>query len=67
MPDPNLTGGAAGAYIQTATGFALAASPFWVNFLYTVNIVAATIAAICGAIVGLAGVWRITRRPRSRT
>ena len=68
MSDPALTGGATtiAAYIQTATGVVLMTTPFWMQFLYTVNIVAATIASLCGAFVGLAGVWRIVRGHRSR-
>jgi hypothetical protein len=54
----------AAAYIQTAAGAVLLTTPFWAQLLYTVNIVAATIASVCGAIVGLGGVWRILRRSR---
>jgi hypothetical protein len=67
MTDPGLAGGAgSAAYAQTATGVVLLTTPFWSEFLYTVNIVAATVASLCGAIVGLLGVWRIVRRTRSR-
>jgi len=65
MTDP-LTGGAA-AYAQTATGVVLLTTPFWANVLYTVNIVAATVASLCGAVVGLVGVWRILRRKRGQS
>ncbi len=67
MSEPTFAGGAgmAAAYIQTAAGALLLAAPFWVQLLTTVNIVAATIASICGAIVGLIGVWRIVRRAQS--
>jgi hypothetical protein len=53
-----MSGGAgiAAAYIQTATGAVLLTTPF----------VAATVASLCGAIVGLSGVWRILRRARSQ-
>jgi hypothetical protein len=63
-----MSGGAgiAAAYIQTATGAVLLTTPFWAQLLYTVNIVAATVASLCGAIVGLSGVWRILRRARSQ-
>ncbi len=68
MPEPTITGGAgSAAYAQTAAGAVLLTTPFWADFLYTVNIVAATIAAICGAIVGLAGVWRIFASRRGPT
>jgi hypothetical protein len=68
MPEPAITGGAsvAAAYIQTAAGAVLLTAPFWAQLLYAVNIVAATIASICGAIVGINGVWRIFRRARSQ-
>ncbi len=58
MPEPAMSGGAgiAAAYIQTATGAVLLTTPF----------VAATVASLCGAIVGLSGVWRILRRARSQ-
>jgi hypothetical protein len=64
MPEPSIVtgGGVADAYAQTAAGLALTASPLWIDFLYTVNIIAAAIAAVCGAIIGVAGVWRIIRR-----
>jgi hypothetical protein len=68
MSEPAFAGGAsiAAAYIQTAAGAVLLTAPFWAQLLYTVNIVAATIASICGAIVGLNGVWRIVRRVRDQ-
>ena len=68
MTEPTLSGGATivAAYVQTATGVVLLTTPFWAQFLYTVNIIAATIASICGAIVGLAGVWRIMRGRRGQ-
>ena len=68
MTDPTLAGGAgSAAYAQTATGVVLLTTPFWAEFLYTVNIIAATIASLCGATVGLIGVWQIVRRARNRT
>ena len=67
MTDPTLAGGAgSAAYAHAATGVVLLTTPFWANFLTTVNIVAATIASLCGAIVGLIGVWRILRRKRGQ-
>jgi hypothetical protein len=66
MTDPTLAGGAgSAAYAQTATGIVLLTTPFWVEVLYAVDVVAATIASVCGAIVGLVGVWRIFRQKRS--
>ncbi len=67
MSEPVIAGASvAAAYVQTAAGVFLLTAPFWAQALYTVNIVAATIASICGAIVGLSGVWRIFRRARSK-
>jgi len=43
----------------------LLTTPFWAEVLYTVNIVAATVASLCGAFVGLIGVWRIVRQRRA--
>ena len=65
MSDPTLAGGAgSAAYTQTATGIVLLTTPFWAETLYAVDVVAATIASICGAIVGVVSVWRIFRRKR---
>ena len=67
MPDPTLAGGAgSAAYTQTAPGIVLLTTPFWAEVLYAVDVVAATIASVCGAIVGLVGVWRIFRPRRSQ-
>lgn len=66
MTDPTLAGGAgSAAYAQTATGVVLLTTPFWAQVLYAVDVVAATVASVCGAIVGIAGVWRIFRQKRS--
>jgi hypothetical protein len=63
MPDPAMTGGAgSAAAVQTITGVVLVTTPFWADFLTTVNIVAGAIAAVCGAILGVTGVWRLMRR-----
>lgn len=68
MTDTTLAGGAgSAAYAQTATGVLLLTTPFWSEFLYTVNIIAATVASLCGATVGLIGVWQIVRRKRGRS
>jgi len=65
MSDPTLAGGAgSAAYGQTATGIVLLTTPFWAEILYAVDVVAATIASICGAIVGVVSVWRIFRQKR---
>jgi hypothetical protein len=67
MTDPTLTGGAgSAAYAQTATGVVLLTTPFWAEFLYTLNIIAATVASLCGATVGVIGVWRIIRHKRGQ-
>jgi hypothetical protein len=73
MPEPSIAEAAlngatsaAADYAQTATGVVLMTTPFWVSLLTTINIVAATIASVCGAAVGLIGVWRILHRPRGQ-
>jgi hypothetical protein len=67
MPDPTLAGGAgSAAYAQTATGVVLLTTPFWAEVLYAVDVVAATIASVCGAIVGIIGVWRIFQQKRGQ-
>lgn len=67
MTDPTLAAGAgSAAYAKTATGVVLLTTPFWAEVLYNVNIVAATVASLCGAVVGLIGVWRIIRQKRAQ-
>ena len=70
MPDPSLTdapASVAGAdYTQATTGILLMTTPFWIHLLTTINLVAAAIASVCGATIGLIGVWRILRRPKTQ-
>ena len=67
MTDPTLPAGAdAAAYAQTAAGAVLLATPYWAQLLYTINTIAATVASLCGAVVGLIGLWRILRRKRGQ-
>ena len=66
MTDPTIAGAGSAAYAQTAAGVVLLTTPFWANFLYTLNIIAATVASLCGATVGLIGVWRIVRAKRGQ-
>jgi predicted phage tail protein len=67
MTDPSIAGADAAGYLQTATGAVLLTTPFWADLLYTVNIVAATIASLCGAVVGVTAVWRIVASRRGRS
>jgi hypothetical protein len=68
VPDPSLTDAAAPAadYASATTGIVLMTTPLWMHLLATINIVAAAIASVCGAIMGLIGVWRIIRRPKAK-
>jgi hypothetical protein len=67
MTDPTLTGGAdTAAYAQTAAGAVLLTTPYWAELLYTINAIAATVASLCGAVVGLIGLWRILRHRRGQ-
>lgn len=47
--------------VQAAIGAGLMSTPLWVNVLQTASLIASTIAAICGAIVGIHAVIRICR------
>lgn len=47
--------------IQTAVGAGLVTTPFWVDLLQAMSLVAGTIAAITGAILGVHGVWKMIR------
>lgn len=47
-----------------AAGTALVTTPFWVEILQDVNLIASTVAAITGAITGLVIVYRLWKRSR---
>jgi hypothetical protein len=63
VPDPSLADATAD-YTRATAGIVLMTTPFWVHLLTTINLVAAAIASVCGAMIGLVGVWRILRRQR---
>jgi hypothetical protein len=68
MPEPVFIADSIGAAsVRTATGAVLLTTPFWAEILYTVNVVAATIASVCGAIIGVTGVWRLVMRRGRRS
>lgn len=48
--------------VQIAVGGGLMTTPGWVMLFQNISIVASTIAAVCGAILGIAGVYRMWRR-----
>lgn len=52
------------AVAETATGFALMGTPWWIQFLADVSAVGQAVAAVCGAIVGIVGVVKLFRRWR---
>jgi len=49
---------------QAAVGAGLVTTPLWVYLLQSAALIASTIAAVCGAILGLHAVWRLWRRRR---
>lgn len=53
--DPNVVS----AKTQLAVGAGLAAAPLWVTYAQNISIVAAMIAGVCGAILGVHAVFRL--------
>ena len=51
---------------QIAVGSALSATPFWLTAFQNVSIVAGAIATVCGAVIGLHGVWALIRKWRQK-
>jgi len=49
---------------QAMLGATLVTTPGWAMALQNISLIASTIAAICGAVVGLHAVWRICRKKR---
>lgn len=47
--------------IQTALGGLLFTNPWWADFLNDVAKGASWVAVVCGAIIGVHGVWKIIR------
>jgi hypothetical protein len=45
--------------IETAASAGLASSPFWIEAMQNLNLIASTIAAVSGAIYGLYTMWRL--------
>lgn len=52
------------APLEAFTGAVLATTPIWTTALHEFSVGCATLASVCGAIVGVHGVWRIIRRTR---
>lgn len=48
--------------IEASVGAALITTPLWALILQDISFIASTIAAVCGAIIGLHAVWRLLRR-----
>lgn len=48
--------------IEIAGGSALMAAPWWAAALQDVSLVTSTVAAVCGAVVGIHAVYRIWKR-----
>jgi hypothetical protein len=53
-------------YTNATTGILLMTTPFWIHLLSTINMIAATVASVCGATIGVVGVWRILRRSKAQ-
>jgi uncharacterized membrane protein YfcA len=50
--------------IEAAIGAGLVITPVWVYLLQATALIASTIGAVCGAIIGINAVWRLMRRRR---
>ena len=64
MSDPSVAPVQASAIAETLVGGVLIAAPWWVQLLGELNAILAFITALCGAIVGVAGVVRLFRSRR---
>lgn len=62
MQDPSLAPGKAQAVAETVAGFTLMGMPWWAQMLAEINLFVTTLTAICGAIIGLAGVYTLISR-----
>lgn len=49
------------AKLQVVVGSVLTATPWWASAIETTSLIAGMIAAVCGAIVGLHGVYKIVK------
>lgn len=49
---------------EALVGGALVTTPVWALVLHEVSLIASTVAAVCGAIVGLHAVYRLWKRRR---
>ena len=65
MSDPSLAPAQVSAIAETVVGGVLIAAPWWVQLLGEPNAILAFVTALCGAIVGVAGVMRLFRARRS--
>jgi len=52
------------AKAQLVLGATLVMTPWWAAAIQLTSLVAGAIAAVCGAIVGVNAVYRISRRPK---
>jgi hypothetical protein len=64
MSDPSVAHAQAGAIAETVVGGVLIAAPWWVQLVGELNAILAFVTALCGAIVGVAGVVRLCRNRR---
>lgn len=53
------------AKFEAGVGAALMTTPAWSLILNDISLIASTIAAIAGAIIGVHAVWRLLRRGRA--
>jgi NADH:ubiquinone oxidoreductase subunit K len=65
MSDPSVAPAQASAVAETVVGGVLIAAPWWVQLLGELNAILAFVTALCGAIVGVAGVMRLFRTRRT--
>jgi hypothetical protein len=48
--------------VQVAVGGGLMTTPGWVILFQNISVIASAIAAVCGAILGISGVYRMWRQ-----
>ena len=53
------------SFFETAVGAALMSLPFWNHLIADITTGAQFVAALCGAVIGLHGVYRIWRKYRA--
>lgn len=48
--------------VEAGIGAGLLTTPLWALILHDISLIASTVAAVCGAIIGIHAVWRMRKR-----